>query len=64
MLCQIPNISINIASNLMEKYKTIENLILKLRENPDILNEIRILGKNSNRKISKNVIKSIKEYLI
>ena len=64
MLCQIPNISINIASNLMEKYQTIENLILKLRENPDILNEIRILGKNSNRKISKNVIKSIKEYLI
>jgi len=64
MLCQIPNVSINIASNLMEKYQTIENLILKLRENPDILNEIRILGKNSDRKISKNVIKSIKEYLI
>ena len=64
MLCQIPNISVNIASNLMEKYKTIENLILDLRENPDVLNDFRIVGKNSDRKISKNVIKNLKDYLI
>tara|TARA_Y100000389_G_scaffold144318_1_gene142656 strand:+ start:15474 stop:16253 length:780 start_codon:yes stop_codon:yes gene_type:complete len=64
MLCQIPNISVNIASNLMEKYETIENLILNLRGNPDALNDFRIVGKNSDRKISKNVIKNLKDYLI
>ena len=64
MLCQIPNISVNIASNLMTKFNTIENLILNLRENPNILDDLRIIGKNSDRKISKNVVKSLKDYLI
>tara|TARA_E500000178_G_C17022147_1_gene756161 strand:+ start:744 stop:1457 length:714 start_codon:yes stop_codon:yes gene_type:complete len=64
MLSQIPNISSNIAKILIEKFITIENLICKLRENPDTLNDIRVITKNSNRKISKNVIKTLKDYLI
>jgi ERCC4-type nuclease len=59
-LCQIPGISSQTASSVMKEHKTIINLICKLQESPDCLNNI-MCGK---RKIGKNCIENIKIYLL
>ena len=59
MLMQIPSISSNIATSLIEKYNSMQNLINTLRENENILQDFKING----RKISKNVIENLKKYL-
>lgn len=59
-LCQIPGISSQTALSVMKEYKTLINLICKLQESPDCLNNI-MCGK---RKIGKNCIENIKNYLL
>jgi len=63
MLSQIPCLSITVAQELMKKYKTINNLITVLTEDPNCLNNLQIAFKNGNRKINKNVIKNLQEFL-
>ena len=63
MLSQIPGVSINSAQCLMEKYKTIKNLIDSLLEDENCLDNFQINYKNGMRKISKSTIISLKEYL-
>lgn len=62
MLMQIPGVSNQSAMAVLDEYKTIKNLVTNLEKNGDSLNNIVL--KSSNRKISKNVIESIKKYLL
>lgn len=59
MLMQIPNISNNIASALMEKYNNIQNLIFSLKNDENTLKNFKI----NERKISKKVIENLYNYL-
>lgn len=62
MLMQVPGVSITSATTIMNTYKSINDLVNNLRENENCLDSLKI--ENSNRKISKNIIASIKYYLI
>ena len=60
MLMQIPNVNVVSATAIIEKYKTLKELVEALERDYECLNNIYV----NNRKISSNVIKSIKEYLL
>ncbi len=65
MLCQIPNVSSTIALAVLTKYKTLSELMKAIKENPNCLNDIcTVDSKNKSRKINKNAIKNIIDYLI
>ena len=64
MLAQIPNVSITVASHLMNEYKNIPNLIDNLKANNNCLDNIKIASKQGSRKISKNTVQNIKEFLL
>lgn len=63
MLTTIPGVSDTIANIIMEKYKTIMNLIQEYKENNNILKEFTYLKNNKSKKLTKPVIKNIEEYL-
>jgi hypothetical protein len=65
MLCQIPGISTVTATILMDNYKHISQLIQELNTNPNCLEEFEYINPKNNKpkKLNKNVIKSIKEFL-
>ena len=62
MLMQIPGVSFQTANTIMREYKTIKNLILMLEKDENILDSLK--NENNNRKINKNIINSIKKYLL
>lgn len=62
MLMQVPGVSITSATTIMNTHKTINNLVNNLTKDENCLDSLKI--ENSNRKISKNIIASIKYYLI
>ena len=65
ILCQIPGISDKTAIAIMKEFKTINNLIEKLKENTEILNTFTYENeKQKNRKLNKTCIKNILEFLI
>lgn len=64
MLSQIPGISITVANILMNKYNTIYNLIDNLKENSKCLDDLKIQFKNGERKIGKNIVDNLKEFLL
>jgi len=61
MLKQIPGISNVSALALVSEFKTMENLLVSLKTNSTIFENIKL---ESGRKISKNIINALKEYLI
>jgi ERCC4-type nuclease len=65
MLSQIPGISTVTATILMDNYKHISQLIQELNTNPNCLEEFEYINPKNNKpkKLNKNVIKSIKEFL-
>lgn len=64
VLMQIPGISNITASYIMKEFKTIMNLMEKLKENPNILDNFTYINeKQQSRKINKNCIKNIIEFL-
>jgi len=68
MLAQIPGLSITVAQDIMAQYKTINNLINTLKETPDCLDKFQVSCKKgeklSAKKIGKNVVEKIKEFLL
>jgi ERCC4-type nuclease len=65
MLCQIPGISSVSAIGILKEFQTLPNLLNKLRENNDCLNDVSYVNsKNQTRKINKNVIQNIKKFLL
>jgi ERCC4-type nuclease len=63
MLSQIPGLSISVAQALMNKFKTIKNLIVELTKDNKCLDTFTVECKNGPRKISKTVVKHLIEFL-
>jgi len=65
MLCQIPGISSVTALAVMEKYKTITNLIKELELNNESMNDLSYTNsKGQVRKINKTCIANIVKFLL
>jgi len=66
MLSQIPGVSINAAIAIMKTFRTIDNLITELKNNNNVLNNIKIKDDTTGkeRKINKTCISNINDYLI
>ena len=64
MLCQIPNISSITAIAIIQKFKTINNLITCIKENENCLKDISYTNsKNQTRKINKTCLTNIIKFL-
>ena len=60
---QIPSISNTTAKAIVSEFSTLNNLILKLKEDKNCLNNIcYTTSKNQKRKISKTSIKNIQDF--
>ncbi len=64
MLCQIPTISTTSATILMNHFKHIQCLIKELNDNPECLNQFTYEKEGKKRKLGKNIIQNLKDYLI
>jgi ERCC4-type nuclease len=65
MLCQIPGISATTANVIMNKYKSINNLLDILKTIPSDLENITYLNnKSQTRKLNKTCVNNIKKYLV
>jgi ERCC4-type nuclease len=64
MLCQIPGISSANAIAIMKHFSSLSDLIDKLKSNPDCLDDIRIESNGKSRKIGKNCVEGIRNYLL
>jgi ERCC4-type nuclease len=64
MLCQIPGISSTNAIAIMKHFSSLSDLIDKLKSNPDCLDDIRIETNGKSRKIAKNCVEGIRNYLL
>ena len=64
MLAQIPGLSIVVAQELMKEYKTLAGLIDALKLDPNCLDKFSIIYKNGPRKVNKNVVKTVKDFLL
>jgi len=65
MLSQIPGVSSQTASVIMNKYKTINSLINALDQNADCLEELTVADSSGKcRKIRKDAIKNIVDFLV
>ena len=65
VLTQIPGISDKTAVIIMKEFKTINNLMEKVKENPDILSKLTYENdKKQTRKLNKTCIQNIMKFLI
>lgn len=65
MLSQIPNVSVGVAITIMDKYKTLKNLIESLSLDKNALDNIKTVNKaGQSRKINKTTIGNIYTYLL
>lgn len=64
MLSQIPNVSVDTAIQIIDKYKTIYNLINVLSDNDSELKDFKIKTKSGERRLNSNVISYIKNYIV
>ena len=64
MLSQIPGVSIVIAKTIMERYQTIDNLIVCVRENKEDFKNLKMKDNSGKeRRISKTALDNICCYL-
>lgn len=64
LLSQIPGISATTAIHIMKGYRSFDHFMQTIRENPSVLESIRIETDGKSRKLGKNCIDGIKTYLI
>lgn len=64
ILCQIPSISSVSAIAIMSKFGSLSVLMKSLVEDPECLNDIKCISKDKIRKLSKAVIKNVKDFLV
>ena len=65
MLCQIPGVSSVSALAILDKYKSLSNLIKELEKDPNCLKDLTTVTKTGQtRKMSKAVIENIKKFVI
>ena len=65
MLCQIPSVSHVTATILMDNYKHISTLLEEMKQNPTLLEEFEYIHPKTNKpkKLNKNIIQKLNEYL-
>ena len=64
MLSQIPNVSVACATQIIEKFNTIKNLLNCIENNPECLDDIKMKIKGDReKKINKIAVINIKKYL-
>ena len=63
MICQIPGISPTVANAIMDKYKSLPELIEQIKSDLVCFDDIFYNTKNGTKKISKNVFLNIKKFL-
>jgi ERCC4-type nuclease len=63
VLCQIPGISSVSAVAIMAKFGTIKRLIESVSQDPACMNDIVITSANGTRKIGKNILANIRQFL-
>ena len=65
MSMQVPYVSDKIASSILEYYHDVPNLVYELQQNPDCLNDFKIIDSNGKQhKISSKVVSNIVNLLI
>lgn len=65
MLACVPGISSKIATQIMNEYKTIQNLLYQLEKEPEALNTFMMKTESgTTRKISKTCVDNIKKFLL
>ena len=64
ILCQIPGISSITAITIMKEFNNFPDFLLRLRNDPNYLDNIYIENNGKKRKLSKTIIDNIKNYLI
>ena len=66
MLCQIPSVSHITATILMDNYKHISSLLEEMKINPNLLEEFEYIHPKTNKpkKLNKNIIQKLNEYLM
>lgn len=64
ILSQIPGISATTAISIMKNFHSFPHFMQTIRENPAILDSIRVENDGKSRKLGKNVIEGIKTFLI
>lgn len=64
MLCQIPGISHTISSAITQKFPTMKDLIIQLTNDPTCLDGLQYECKGKQRKVNKQAIQNINEYLM
>jgi ERCC4-type nuclease len=65
VLIQIPSVSNTTAKVIMDEFKTLNNLVSKLKENKNCLNDLSYLtSKNQKRKLNKTCLKNIQDFLL
>lgn len=65
VLIQIPSISNTTAKVIMDEFKTLNNLVAKLKENKNCLDNLFYLNsKNQKRKLNKTSLKNIQDFLL
>jgi ERCC4-type nuclease len=64
MLCQIPTINTTSATILMNHFKHINILIKELNDNPECLNQFTYEKEGKKRKLRKNIIQNLRDYLV
>lgn len=64
MLSQIPKVSIQTSKIIFDTYKTMDNLIQSLKDDPNCLNELYSMNSGKKRKINKSSISNILEFLL
>ena len=65
VLIQIPSVSNTTAKVIMDKFKTLNNLVSNLKENKNCLNDLYYLtSKNQKRKLNKTCLKNIQDFLL
>ena len=64
MLCNVPHISVHVASQLLEPFdNNLTNFLIKIKENNEYLKNIKIKTKeNKERKLAKNIRETLIEY--
>lgn len=65
MLCQIPGISMVTASILMDNFKHLTLMLEEMKANPLLLDEFEYINPKTtkSKKLNKNIIQNLKEYL-
>jgi transposase len=64
ILSQIPGIGATAAISIMKGFRSFPHFMQSIRENPTILDNIRVENGGKSRKLGKNCIQSIKAYLM